>query len=316
VSSRGPDAGLSIRVPLPLAEPREVVRHARAAEQLGFDGVTVGDHWSQPRWFGSGRAARIDPLVALGAVAAATEAVELQTSVLCAAHHHPAVVARAFATLQQMSGGRAVLGVGAGWDLDELEGYGFPAQRRVSRMVDFLGAVRAAWSGSPYDGSEYQMPSPPPGALGVGTPVPAIVAGAGPRTVAAAARHADRMSLQPPWLGAGRMDFPAAVAYGDRELAARYAEVRGVGLDVEAYVIVSISHDAARRRGELARAMGVSESALARSAMFAIGTDADVVARLRELVALGIHRFELRLLDGSLADLASVCNELRRDALT
>jgi alkanesulfonate monooxygenase SsuD/methylene tetrahydromethanopterin reductase-like flavin-dependent oxidoreductase (luciferase family) len=76
---------VTARVPLPLASATRVLKYAWQAEALGLDGVTVGDRWSHPAWLGEGREPHIDPIVTLGAVAAVTGKVELQTSVLRAA---------------------------------------------------------------------------------------------------------------------------------------------------------------------------------------------------------------------------------------
>ncbi len=302
----------TVRIPLPLADATAVVAFAQRAEALGFDGLTVGDHWSHARWYGNGRDPRIDPLVSLGAAAAVTSSLELQTSVLCAAHHHPAVIARAFATLQAMTAGRAVLGLGAGWDEKELTGYGMPTQRRVSRMIEFLQAVRALWAGQPHHGDFYQIPDPLDGALQVNEPIPVLLAGGGPRTVRAAAEHADRVSLMAPWLAKGYLDFEAAADFDATALERQLEPLRATGCEVEGYLVVSIASDTDAAWSRLATGTGVDEARLRRSMMFVVGDVAEVSDRLQaDFMDRGIHRFELRQLEGELDELAEVAHRLR-----
>jgi probable F420-dependent oxidoreductase len=108
---------------------------AIAAEEVGFDGLYVGDHLL---YRGDGRPERgpWDAWTLLAAVAGVTERVVLGPLVACAAFRPPAVLAKMAATLSEISGGRFVLGLGAGWNEDEFRAFGIPFDRRVARFAE------------------------------------------------------------------------------------------------------------------------------------------------------------------------------------
>jgi alkanesulfonate monooxygenase SsuD/methylene tetrahydromethanopterin reductase-like flavin-dependent oxidoreductase (luciferase family) len=108
---------------------------AIAAEEVGFDGVYVGDHLL---YRGDGRPERgpWDAWTLLAALATVTERVVLGPLVACAAFHPPAVLAKMAATLSEISGGRFVLALGAGWNEDEFRAFGIPFDRRVARFAE------------------------------------------------------------------------------------------------------------------------------------------------------------------------------------
>jgi alkanesulfonate monooxygenase SsuD/methylene tetrahydromethanopterin reductase-like flavin-dependent oxidoreductase (luciferase family) len=108
---------------------------ATAAEEVGFDGLYVGDHLL---YRGDGRPERgpWDAWTQLAALAAVTERVVLGPLVACAAFHPPAVLAKMAATLSEIGGGRFVLGLGAGWSEDEFRAFGIPFDRRVARFAE------------------------------------------------------------------------------------------------------------------------------------------------------------------------------------
>jgi len=105
-----------------------VLRAASHAENLGFDHVAVGN-----RLLDSGSGLDTDPLVLLAAVAAATKRIRLLTSVLVAAYYPALVLANQAATPDVVSGGRLILGVGAGWNPQEFAAVGVPARERGAR---------------------------------------------------------------------------------------------------------------------------------------------------------------------------------------
>ncbi|HEV7752602.1 MAG TPA: LLM class flavin-dependent oxidoreductase [Baekduia sp.] len=108
---------------------------AIAGEEVGFDGIYVGDHLL---YRGDGRPERgpWEAWTLLAALAAVTERVVLGPLVACAAFHPPAVLAKMAATLSEISGGRFVLGLGAGWNEDEFRAFGIPYDRRVARFAE------------------------------------------------------------------------------------------------------------------------------------------------------------------------------------
>src|SRR5437588_10051557 len=113
---------------------------AHAAEQAGFESIWLGDHLL---YRGDDRLGRgpWDVGTQLAALAAATERVKLGPLVACTAFHPPGLLARVAASVDEVSGGRLVLGIGAGWNEAEFRAFGIPYDRRVSRFEEAFGIV-------------------------------------------------------------------------------------------------------------------------------------------------------------------------------
>ncbi|HVM10966.1 MAG TPA: LLM class flavin-dependent oxidoreductase [Actinomycetota bacterium] len=124
----------------------EVVAMARTAEEVGFDSIWVGDHLL---YRGHGRPERgpWEAWTTLAALAAVTSRVRVGPLVACAAFHPPGIVAKMAATLAEVSVGRFVLGIGAGWNREEFEAFGIPYDRRVDRFEEAFGIVRRLLAG-------------------------------------------------------------------------------------------------------------------------------------------------------------------------
>jgi probable F420-dependent oxidoreductase len=134
-------------------------RAAQAAEQAGFDAFYVPEHTHipvrreapHPRT-GSGdlpddRYLRtLDPWVALSTAAAVTTTIRLGTAVALPVQHDPIALAKTIASLDHLSGGRVTLGVGFGWNTDELADHGVTAARRRDALREYLKAMQALWS--------------------------------------------------------------------------------------------------------------------------------------------------------------------------
>ena len=141
---------LSVGVQLPEVERDvrwpEVVAMARAAEEVGFDSIWLGDHLL---YRGDGRPERgpWDSWTMLAALAASTERVRLGPLVACAAFHPPGLLARMAASIDEVSGGRFVFGIGAGWNESEFRAFGIPFGERASRFEEAFGVVRRLLGG-------------------------------------------------------------------------------------------------------------------------------------------------------------------------
>jgi alkanesulfonate monooxygenase SsuD/methylene tetrahydromethanopterin reductase-like flavin-dependent oxidoreductase (luciferase family) len=123
---------------VPWPELRDMVR---AIEDLGFDSVWVGDHLLyRPSW-GAARGPW-ETWSTLGAIAAITSRVEFGPLVACTSFLNPGVLAKKAATLDEISGGRLVLGLGAGWNEVEFDAYGFPFDHRISRFEEAFTIIR------------------------------------------------------------------------------------------------------------------------------------------------------------------------------
>ena len=176
---------------------------AHEAEALGFDSIWLFDHvQTEPEPTDE---ITFEAFVGLSALAAETARVRLGHLVLCAGYRNPALVAKMIATLDVVSGGRAELGIGAGWKQDEYTAYGWgfpPIGERMAALEDaleiatrMLGPDRATYAG-PTARVEDAINVP----RGLQRPrVPILVGGNGPnRTWRLAARYADELNLD--WL--------------------------------------------------------------------------------------------------------------------
>jgi alkanesulfonate monooxygenase SsuD/methylene tetrahydromethanopterin reductase-like flavin-dependent oxidoreductase (luciferase family) len=131
-----------------LSDPLAILRLARAAEDSGWDGLSIWD--SLGLSMGTSAA---DPFVALAAVAASTERLRLITSIISVARRRPQLVVQAAGTLDLLSAGRLVLGVGAGEDRPDFEAFGESHERsiRISRMDEALAIIDAGLRGHTLD---------------------------------------------------------------------------------------------------------------------------------------------------------------------
>ena len=159
---------------------------ARAAEDAGFAAVFVTDHPAPPqKWLAHGGHHTLDPFVALSLVAAATSRLRLQTNLFVPAYRHPLLAAKAVATLDVLSAGRVLLGVGAGYLEDEFAALGADFERRNDVLDQAIVTMKAAWTGNPVDGA-VSLPRP------VQEPHPPIwVGGNSRRAIRRAVEHGD-----------------------------------------------------------------------------------------------------------------------------
>lgn len=172
-------------------QPETLVKHAVIAEEAGFDGVVVSEHFHP--WVDDESAAGF-AFSTLGAMAQATSRIRLVTGVTTPLfRYHPGVVAQAAATIDRISGGRFDLGVGTGENINEGPlGYEFPAYKeRAGRMDEALQIMRRLLDGEKltFDGEWYRtdrakLYSPPIG------DVPIWMAAGGPKSAALAAQRA------------------------------------------------------------------------------------------------------------------------------
>src|SRR5919206_5142675 len=143
-------AGMRIGVQLPEVERDvrwpEYLAMARAAEESSFDSIWLGDHLLY-REDDRGERGPWEVWTLLSAIAAVTERAEIGPLVACAAFHPPGLIAKMAATIDEVSGGRFVLGLGAGWNEAGFPAFGLPFDRRVGRFEEAFGVVRALLAG-------------------------------------------------------------------------------------------------------------------------------------------------------------------------
>ena len=135
-----------LKVGVQLPEVERVVRWpelremARTAEDVGFDSLWVGDHLIYKR--PTGNVGPWEAWSTLAALAEATTRVELGPLVAATSFHNPAMLAKKAATVDEISGGRLILGLGAGWNETEYRAFGFPFDKRVSRFAEAFTIIR------------------------------------------------------------------------------------------------------------------------------------------------------------------------------
>jgi probable F420-dependent oxidoreductase len=143
-------SSLRIGIQLPEVERQvpwpEYLAMARAAEAAGFDSIWVGDHLLYRDADGPERGPW-EAWTMLAALAAVTERVELGPLVACVAFHPPGLIAKMAATIAEVSGGRFVLGLGAGWNEEEFRAFGLPFDHRVARFEESFAIIRGLLAG-------------------------------------------------------------------------------------------------------------------------------------------------------------------------
>lgn len=200
---RGPFFGYHMpNMTFPGVAPERLFEHivtlARAAEAAGFELVTVMDHFYQIGGVGPEDQPMMESYSTLAGIAARTSRIHLGTLVTGVTYRNPALLAKTVTTLDVISGGRAVLGLGAAWNESEHQGYGFafpPIGERMDRLDEALTIARLMFTEErpSFEGRHYRIEQ----ALNVPRPIqaggpPIIVGGGGERrTLRIAAEHAD-----------------------------------------------------------------------------------------------------------------------------
>lgn len=221
-----PDYRVGVQLPEVEREVRwpEYVAMAQAAEASGFDSVWVGDHLL---YRNDGRPERgpWEAWTTLAAIASATDRVTLGPLVACTAFHAPAMLAKQAATVDEISGGRLVLALGAGWNETEFRAFGLPFDRRASRFEEAFEVIRRLVAGErvTYEGDVVQVDDavllPPPARR-----LRLMVGSTGRRVLTTALPHVDAWNTWFDWYG----NTPDGFAARNAEIDAIAA---GVGRD-------------------------------------------------------------------------------------
>lgn len=155
----------------PFGLPDHLENLARTAEEVGIESLWTVEHVVVPvgytaeypysadgRMPGPENSPIPDPVLPLAFCAAVTKKIKLATGILILPQRHPTYVAKEFATLDQLSGGRAILGVGIGWLHEEFATLGIPFEERVGRTEEGIQAIRSLWQDEPrsFSGKYYQ----------------------------------------------------------------------------------------------------------------------------------------------------------------
>jgi F420-dependent oxidoreductase-like protein len=175
---------------------------ARRAEEAGVDRISVMDHVWQIGHLGPVEHEMLEAYTALGFLAGVTSRVKLLTVVTAVVYREPGLLAKAVTTLDVVSGGRAMLGIGAAWNEDEARGLGLffpPLAERFERLEEALRICQQMWSDDdgPFEGKHYHLARTlnSPQALSRPHP-PILIGGQGERkTLLLVARYADACNL-------------------------------------------------------------------------------------------------------------------------
>ncbi len=196
---------LKVGVQLPEVERQvtwpEMRDMAMAAESAGFDSVWIGDHllYQTPE----GARGPWEAWSMLAAIAAVTERVQLGPLVASTSFHAPAMLAKKASTVDEISGGRLILGLGAGWNETEYTAYGFPFDHRVGRFEEAFTIIRTLlrtgaidFEGEYYTVRDCELAPPPrPGGP------PLMIGSTGPRMLSIALPYVDSWNVWHAWHG-------------------------------------------------------------------------------------------------------------------
>jgi F420-dependent oxidoreductase-like protein len=177
---------------------------ARTADAVGFDSISVMDHFFQIPALGPSEHEMLEGYTALGFIAGVTSRARLMTMVTGVTYRHPGLLAKTVTTLDVLSGGRAWLGIGAAWNEEEHLGLGVPFPpigERLDRLEEALRICLQMWSGDerPFEGRHYRLARTLNSPQSLSRPHPPILIGGGGerRTLRLVARYADACNLFP-----------------------------------------------------------------------------------------------------------------------
>jgi probable F420-dependent oxidoreductase len=240
---------LRVGVQLPEVERQvpwaEYSAMARAAEEVGFDSIWVGDHLLY-RQDERPERGPWEAWTLLAGLAAITERVHLGPLVACTAFHLPAVLAKKAATVDELSGGRLVLGLGAGWNEPEFRAFGIPFDRRASRFEEAFEIIRRLVAGErvSFEGRFHQVDD----AVLLPRPArrpPLLIGSTGERVLTIALPHVDAWNIWYDWYG----NTPEGFAAQNKRISALAEKAGREPAEVErsACVLVILDREAEDR---------------------------------------------------------------------
>lgn len=263
-------------------DPNEFIDIAKRAEDMGFSTLSIADHLD----------GQLAPLIALTAAATATTHINLLSLVLANDYRHPAVMAKEATTLDQVSGGRLELGIGAGWMRTDYDQAGITYDRpsiRIARLGESVQILQQAFAGAPieFDGAYYRVdglvneprPVRPDG-------IPLMIAGGGRKILSLAARHADIVGINP-GLAAGVIDERAGVTATPSATDQKLSWIREAAgdrfdqIELQTRVHAAMIHDDRQGFAEaMAPALGLTAEEALASPHLLIGSEQECIDTL------------------------------------
>jgi probable F420-dependent oxidoreductase len=293
---------------LPTGDFAEARAAAEWADTHGFDAVSTNDHYFSP--FGSPETPQLECFTTLTAIAAVTKRVRLMPAVAAMSFRPPPMLAKLASTLDHVSNGRLVLGVGAGWQRNEYDAHAYPYPsnlERLDQLREGIQLIKAMWTQNEptYRGRYFSIEKAYNNPRPVQRPHPPImIGGSGSKLLPITAAEADIANMIPPIINGKDLlkDPPAAVRFDKRDFKQRIAElrrlIREAGRDVGAvtiggFVLANLSRDkvaAATALKATASSMGYpSENAARDSPTLLIGTPQEAKRELQSrLEELGV----------------------------
>jgi probable F420-dependent oxidoreductase len=283
-------------------EPAKLRDMAQAAEALGFDAIVFPDHLvaEGPERQVETNALMYDAMVMAAAVIDATKKIRVGHLVLCNLFRHPAITAQSLVTLDHLSGGRLLAGLGTGWTETEFQMTGIPfppISERLAMLEESLQCIESLWTNerTNFEGKYYRFrdaimwPKP----LQKPRP-PMIIGGGGKGLLRIAARHADYVNIVPDSGKPGKISIDNVSKMTDASFKERTdfvrAEAKGVGRDPSKikfsnFIFASVIADSSAAARQIAEGMApmfkMTADALLASPLGLIGTPEQCVAELK-----------------------------------
>lgn len=298
-----PNVGLAIPAYASDAQSSLAVEYGVRAEKAGVHSVWLGGDRPVSQWY--------DPLLTLATVATGTKRIRLSTLVLVPAYRHPAMLAKTLATLDQMSGGRLIVSIGAGRWAEDFQAAGVPFEQRGKRVEEIVDVLRMAWSGEPvrYQGRFYQLDVGPIGPRPIQQPCPPIwIAGIAEAVLRRAARTAEGY-IFPSYGGGGLDGFRTAWGKIQRHASESGRDPSAITTAMGSFIQVENSYETAKAKmaEHLARTFGPGTAV---PEWYMVGKPDDCVAVAQSLLDAGIKLPIVSPITNDLEQLDRVCTEV------
>jgi probable F420-dependent oxidoreductase len=266
---------------------------------VGFDSLWLYDHLLY-RSAGQPTVGIWEGWTVLAALAEATQRVELGTLVLCNQFRHPALVAKMASTMDEVSNGRFILGIGAGWNEPEFQAFGMPFDHRVTRLAEALHIIapllregHVDFTGRYYQARDCEIAPCGPRASGP----PLLIGGKGPRMLRLAAQYADMWNV-------GYRSVPASLVAPKVQMEAACAEVGRDPATVEVTAMIGLSYPE----------LGTPDAARSE---YLSGSTEDIVMALHGYAQMGVSHLMFQCFqynETALVQLAEAMQQYRRGA--